>query len=219
MPTKKDSDAKPTLPANEPPRPGFADRVIKPVFKTFAHTADVLTRDMPRWLRPVARTGLFVGMLLFIVVTIPLVPLFRKQHRRFMREWESETRPVYELRLRAHRIWVEECPYAAAAHIRSVFDRARASPEGVEIPPYGRFAGVMCMHDLASAACEFELSVGRSAEAMEIAEFMCGQHTSDIGLGPTWIRRRRSASCASGAPPKRRRCSLPTGTSTTRTPR
>ncbi len=78
-------------------------------------------------------------------------------------------------------------PHAAAAHIRSVFDRARASPEGVEIAPYGRFAGVMCMHDLASAAYEYELSVGRAAEAMEIAEFMWNQHPSDIGFGPTWI--------------------------------
>lgn len=113
--------------------------------------------------------------------------LFKRQHRRFMREWEEETRPVHELRVHARRVWVEDCPKAAAALVRSVFDRLRATPEGIDAPPYGRFAGVMCIHDLASAAYEHELSVGRHAEALEIAEFMCSQHDSDIGLGPTWI--------------------------------
>lgn len=172
-------------------RQPFPDR-IKILIKTFAHTADVLTRDLPRWTRPLARSTAFFGMLFFGVVAFAIMMvisprLFENQKRRFLREWETETRPVHELRLRARRLWVEESPQAAASHIRSVFDRLRASPTGVDVTPYGRFAGVMCMHDLASTAYEHELCVGRVAEALEIAEFMCSQHPSDIGLGPTWI--------------------------------
>lgn len=124
---------------------------------------------------------------MLVTVAIPLLPLFRGQRERFMREWDAETRPVAELRLRARRIWVEDSPHAAASLVRSVFERLRASPNGIDIPPYGRFAGAICMHDLASSAYEYEFSVGRIGEAMEIAEFMCGQHPSDVGFGSTWI--------------------------------
>lgn len=160
---------------------------LKPILPTFAHTSDVMTRDLPRWIRPVARVALLLGFLLFVAVIFPFLPLFERQRSRLVRAWEEETRPVHELRVRARRVWVENCPNAAAALVRSVFDRLRATPEGIDVPPYGRFAGVRCMHDLASVAYEYEFSVGRHAEALEIAEFMWSQHDSDIGLGPTWI--------------------------------
>lgn len=170
-----------------PAKPRSLLERLKPIFATFAHTSDVLTRDLPRWIRPVGRVALMLGFIVFVAVIFPFMPLFRRQHRRFVREWEEETRPVHELRARARRVWVENCPKEAAALIRSVFDRLRATPEGIEVPPFGRFAGVMCMHDLASAAYEYEFSVGRHAEALGIAEFMWSQHDSDIGLGPSWI--------------------------------
>jgi hypothetical protein len=181
------SNTKPSASApSDPPRSSYSER-LKSIFRTVAHTVDVLARDAPSWARPFARVTLFLAMAIFTLATLPLAPLYRRQHRRLIRDWDAETRPVNELRLRVRRIWVEDSPQKAAAHVRSVFDLVRASPDGVEIAPYGRFAGVMGTHDLASAAYEYELSVGRTAEALEIAEYMCGRHPTDIGLGPTWI--------------------------------
>jgi hypothetical protein len=169
-----------------PPRPPYSER-LKSIIGTVAYTVDVLTRDAPPWARPFARVALFMAMAIFTLATLPFAPLYRRKHRQLMKDWDAETRPVNELRLRVRRIWVEDCPQKAAAHVRSVFELLRASPSGVEVAPYGRFAGVMCMHDLASTAYEYELCVGRTAEALEIAQYMCDQHPTDIGFGPTWI--------------------------------
>jgi len=128
----------------------------------------------------------------------------------FLRDWEAETAPVRALRLRAQRLWVEDSPLAAAAHVRSVFDRLRASRQGIDVPPYGRFGGVLCLHDLASTAYEYELSAGGPARALEVAEFMCAEHDDGgAGLGETWGSERtpRLASSALAAARRWMTCS------------
>jgi hypothetical protein len=158
---------------------------LRAVFGEVARISDTVTRDAPRWLRPLARTGLVLGFLLLMAIALPFTPLLRKQQIRLVRDWEEETRPVHELRSHARRVWIEESPTAAAELVRGVYDRLRATPGGVEIPPYGRFAGVACMSDLASAAYEYAFSAGRFPEAIEIAEFMAEQPTGRFGS--TWI--------------------------------
>lgn len=135
--------------------------------------------------RPLARLAFLLVLLVTGVVMVALAPLGRLVMGRVRGSFEKETSAVRLLRMRVGRLWVEQSPEHAAAHAHEVLDRFLASPDGLELAPYGRFEGAFCADELAGLAYQYDFASGRFAEALAIAEAM--HRRDERPLLPTWI--------------------------------
>lgn len=105
--------------------------VVRQLSRIFSEDAQARTRRFPPWARPFVFGALLLFNLGLLLIVMPFTLL------RFPR-LKREQRTLKEIERRAERLWLEESPEAAVAHLRSVLSRLE-NPQtlSVTIEPYG----------------------------------------------------------------------------------